>query len=82
MKVSGARDRGAKGERRRLFGGFCVSLFLVVARTLGPREERSVRATAFAAWMLAFCASIPRIRLLVPCSCGKKKSGRGSAIEP
>ena len=73
---------GRKANDGGCSGGFCVSLFLVVARTLGPREERSVRATAFAAWMLAFCASIPRIRLLEPCSCGKKKSGRGSAIEP
>ena len=36
---------------------------------MGPREERRVRATDLAAWMLAFCASMPRIRLLAPCSC-------------
>ena len=46
--------------------GFSRLLFLVVARTLGPREERSVRATAFAAWMLAFWASIPRTLLFMP----------------
>ena len=45
-------------------------------RTLGPRDERSVRATDFAAWMFAFCASMPRIRLLLPCSCRREERGR------
>ena len=45
-------------------------------RTLGPRDERSVRATDFAAWMFAFCASMPRIRLLLPCSCCREERGR------
>lgn len=45
-------------------------------RTLGPRDERRVRATDFAAWMFAFCASMPRIRLLLPCSCCREERGR------
>lgn len=36
----------------------------------GPSDDRSVRATLFAANMLAFTASVPRILLLLPCSCG------------
>jgi hypothetical protein len=35
-----------------------------------------VRATDLAAWMFAFCASMPRIRLLVPASCYHER-GRG-----
>jgi len=46
-----------------------VVLDLHKLRTLGPSDDRSVRATLFAAWMFAFCASMPRIRDLVPESC-------------
>ena len=52
------------------------------SRTLGPKDDRSVLATDFAAWMLAFCASIPRTRVFAPCSWeirGEKRTRRVSA---
>lgn len=66
----------------RLF--FCFFFFGLAslgsrcARTLGPRDERRVRATDLAAWMFAFCASIPRMRLLAPESCDVERHARGS----
>jgi hypothetical protein len=41
----------------------------ILSMPLGPRDERSVLATVFAAKMLAFTASVPRTRDLLPCSC-------------
>jgi hypothetical protein len=41
---------------------------------LGPREVRSTRETALAAWMLLFTASIPLTRDFFSCSC---RPGRG-----
>jgi hypothetical protein len=44
-----------------------------------------VRATEQAAWMFDFCASMPRMRLLLPASCdaeGRKGRGEmGSVVE-
>jgi hypothetical protein len=37
-------------------------------RAFGPSDDRKVLATLFAAAMFAFCASIPRTRVLFPCS--------------
>lgn len=45
----------------------------ILSMPLGPREERSVRATVFAARMFALTASVPRSRDLLPCSCTTKK---------
>lgn len=44
----------------------------ILSMPLGPREERSVRATVFAARMFALTASVPRSRDLLPCSCTAK----------
>ena len=41
----------------------------ILSMPLGPRDDCSILEIAFAAWMLAFCASIPRIRCFFSCSC-------------
>ena len=41
----------------------------ILSMPLGPREDCSIRDIAFAACMLAFWASIPRMRCFFSCSC-------------
>jgi len=45
----------------------------ILSMPLGPRDDCRMRATAFAALMFAFCASMPRIRDFFSCSCSHGK---------
>lgn len=40
----------------------------ILSMPLGPREDLRMRATALAAWMLPFTASVPVTRVLPSCS--------------
>lgn len=53
----------------------------ILSMPFGPRDDLSVLATVFAARMLAFTASVPRRRDLLPCSyTSKTKFTLGRAL--
>lgn len=43
----------------------------ILSIPFGPKDERKMRATAFAAAMLAFCAASPWSLCFLSCSCGQ-----------